>query len=114
MRPWRFTHPRRRAASGRSRSLATPRSLATSVFFVTRSLLIDNGPDRAIIHRKALVRQFSGKTAQSKHPPPPRPNRLSMITAGALRQPDDDRQAPDLGREVRASRREVIIDAPIQ
>ncbi len=74
MRPWYLIHCRRRHATP-SRS----RSLATSVFFVSKPLFVDKVPDRVVIHDKTLLSKLRDKPHQREIPPPdPRPQPALM------------------------------------
>ena len=74
---WRFVHwARRRATSGRSRSLAT------TVFFEAELLGVNEIPHRPIIDLEAALSQFSHQAAQSEGAVPDTPRQKHRVLAG--------------------------------
>src|SRR5580658_3011227 len=77
IRLWRFVHwARRRATSGRSRSLAT------TVFFEAELLGVNKIPHRPIIDLKPALSQFGHQPAQGEGPVPDAPRQKSRVLAG--------------------------------
>src|SRR3974377_2257952 len=76
IRLWRFVHwARRRATSGRSRSLAT------TAFFEAELLGVNEFPDRSIIDLEAALRQFGHQSAQGEDAVPDAPRQKRRVLA---------------------------------
>src|SRR6476659_437226 len=74
---WRFVHwARRRATSGRSRSLAT------TVFFEAELLGVNEIPHRPIIDLKAARGELADQSAQGEGPVPDTPRQKRSMLAG--------------------------------